>query len=161
VKDWWYSRSRREKLAVAVAAIVVACVSAWVLAWLPMSERQAALQARIAAQQLTLQRLAEARSLLAGHAADRAQWQDSGDVSMASIVEQGLRGAGLAAAIRRIEPLGDGAVSVVLERAAFDPLVGWLQEASRGAGIVVRELSLESASVRGAVNARLQLAPGS
>ena len=157
MRDWWNNRSRREQLALGVAAAFGVAVLIWALVLLPMADRRASLQARVDAQQATLQQLAEARSLLEIRAATGAR-SDFGDRSMASVVEQGLRMAGLAASIRRIEPVGDHAVSVTLEQAAFDPLVGWLQTASTEAGILVRELSMEAATTEGTVNTRVQLA---
>lgn len=142
------------------AAVVVVLMLVWGLVLHPMANRKAALQARINSQETTLQQLAEARHLLARLATAERDPQVTGNRSLASVVEQGLRMAGLAAAIRRIEPVGEDKVSVVLEQAAFDPLIGWLQEASAGAGITVHELSLDAASNVGAVNARVLLVTG-
>jgi general secretion pathway protein M len=149
--------SARERLVLGVAAIVVVLLLAWAFLLEPMSARQAALQARIAAQGRTLQQLDEAEALLRAGAAPAARQADFGGRSMASVVEQGLRMAGLAASIRRIEPAQDGSVSVVLEQAPFDPLVGWLQDTSAATGVTVTEFSLDRAEVAGTVNARLRL----
>jgi general secretion pathway protein M len=161
VKAWWQNRDHREQLVLKTAAVVISLMLVWALVLQPLSARQSALQARIAAQQATLGQLAEAQILLSAQSSTGAGKQDFGDRSMASMVEQGLRMAGLAAAIRRIEPVGDGSISLVLEQAAFDPLVRWLQEASLESGITVRELSMDAAASSGKVNARVLLAADS
>lgn len=158
MKDWWIRRNPRERLVLQVAAIVVALLLAWSFILEPLSARQSALQARIAAQEKTLQQLFEARALLDAGSRPQPGKAEFGDRSMASVIEQGLRMAGLAASIRRIEPAGDDSVSLVLEQAAFDPLVRWLQKARDDSGIAVRELSIENTDTPGAVNARMRLA---
>jgi general secretion pathway protein M len=158
MRQWWAQLTARERLVLGVAAIVAVLLLAWALLLEPLSTRQAALQARIAAQERTLRQLDEAADLLRDGTGPAARQADFGGRSMASVVEQGLRMAGLAGSIRRIEPAQDGSVSVVLEQAPFDPLVGWLEETSATTGIRVVELGLERAENAGRVNARMRLA---
>ncbi len=158
MRAWWSQRNSREQNLILAASVAAILMLAWAFILHPLAERQAALQARIAAQNQALQQLAEARELQAAGAMQSTAGADFGDRSMASIIEQGLRMAGLAAAIRRIEPAGDGSVSLVLEQAGFDSLAGWLQEAAADPGITVREMSLDRAERDGTVNARMRLA---
>lgn len=160
MNTWWLERNPRERLVLKLAAVAAALMLGWAFILQPMDARQSSLNARIAAQQATLMQLEEARILLANQSTGQAVTTNLGGRSLASVVEQGLRMAGLAGAIRRIEPAGENYVSVVLEQASFDALVGWLQDAHAETGLAVSELNLDAGERPGAVSARIRVQAG-
>lgn len=155
---FWNARAPRERLLLACGALVVVAVLIWAGLWLPLQEQEAALEARIDSQSRTLERLAEARTLRTS----ARQTQSTSPRrpltgSSASRADRGLRLAGMAAAIRRIEPGSDGSVNISLERASFDDLVDWLARAPAEQGLVPQELDADATDTPGAVNVRLRL----
>jgi len=161
MKAWWVERTLREKNLLVSAFVALVLMLGWAGVIHPLTLRQDALHARIQAQRNSLAQLQEARRLSETLPDATAPRADRAVQSLASAVEQGLRLAGLAAAIRRIEPAGPGELSVQLEQAAFDPLVQWLQKAATDPGAEVVELAIEPAEPAGTVNARLRLREGS
>ena len=151
----WRNASSRERAVLIVGAIVVAAMLGWALLWLPATDRIEAAERRIGSQQQTLARLQQLAALQrmrpAGPSANHAG-------SPASRADRGLRMAGLAAAIRRIEPAGDGRIRITLEGASFDDLVEWLADAPGQDGLVTSELDVRATERSGAVDARLEVA---
>jgi len=158
VKAWWAERTGREQLTLGVAALALVLMLGWALLMHPLAQRQEVLAARIQAQRNSLSQLQEARALAESVTSAAGAQADRAGQSLASAVEEGLRMAGLAAAIRRIEPAGPDELGVYLEQAGFDPLVEWLQKAGPGLGMEVVEISIERAEQVGTVNVRMRLA---
>ena len=110
----WGERTPRERAFLITAFVVVGVVLLWAFLWLPLEQRQAALERRIETQRTTLRQLDLATRLREAQRQEPAARIDRGDRSLASLVESGLRTAGLAAAIRRIEPLAEERLAVAL-----------------------------------------------
>lgn len=156
---WWQQRNARERWVLGVGGAVLAVALAWAFLWLPAQQSEAAARARIAAQLDTLENLAELRRARASHV-QRAPASDASG-SVASRADRGLRMAGLAASIRRIEPVGDAAVQVTLEQAPFDDLADWLPRAAAEQALVVEQLQADAGAAPGEVNVRMRLADAS
>ena len=153
---WWQHRAPRERPVLAAGAAVLVLALGWAFLWLPAQQAETALEARIQAQLATLEDLAALRQARARSSATPRAADASG--SIASRADRGLRMAGLAAAIRRIEPVGEAAVQVTLEQAPFDDLVDWLPRAAAQQGLTVEQLQADAASAPGEVNVRMRLA---
>jgi type II secretory pathway component PulM len=85
----------------------------------------------------------------------------SGDgESLLVIVDRSARESGLAGALAGSEPAGPAALSLRLQKAPFDALVGWLARLSQQNGIRVDSATIDGAGVPGLVNAALVLHSG-
>ena len=80
--------------------------------------------------------------------------------SLLVIVDRSAREAGLAGALAGSEPAGAGRLSVRLQRASFDALVGWLARLAQQNGIRVDSATIDGAGAPGLVNAALVLHAG-
>ncbi len=112
--DWWSARNARERAVLIAGALILAWALAWAFAWQPLGQRQERLATRADALERSLAQLDEARALRAA-GADRSSAPVGAGGSLPVRVERGLRMAGLAAAIRSIQPGGETAVAVTLE----------------------------------------------
>jgi type II secretory pathway component PulM len=80
--------------------------------------------------------------------------------SLLVIVDRSAREAGLANALSGSEPGGPGNLSVRLEKASFDMLVGWLARLAQQNGVTVDSAIIEKSGVPGLVNANIVLHTG-
>jgi general secretion pathway protein M len=80
--------------------------------------------------------------------------------SLLVIVDRSAREAGLASALSGSEPGGPGNLSVRLEKAPFDMLVGWLARLGQQNGVTVDSAIIEKSGVPGLVNANIVLHTG-
>jgi general secretion pathway protein M len=80
--------------------------------------------------------------------------------SLLVIVDRSAREAGLANALSGSEPGGPGNLSVRLEKASFDMLVGWLARLAQQNGVAVDSAIIEKSGVPGLVNANIVLHTG-
>jgi len=84
----------------------------------------------------------------------------TGGESLLVIVDRSARESGLAGALAGSEPAGPAALSLRLQKAPFDTLVGWLARLSQQNGIRVDSATIDGAGVPGLVNAALVLHAG-
>ena len=80
--------------------------------------------------------------------------------SLLVIVDRSAREAGLAGALSGSEPGGPGNLSVRLEKAPFDALVGWLARLAQQNGVTVDSAVIEKSGAPGLVNASIVLHSG-
>jgi len=80
--------------------------------------------------------------------------------SLLVIVDRSARESGLASALSGSEPGGPGNLSVRLEKAPFDALVGWLARLAQQNGVTVESAIIEKAGAAGLVNANIVLHSG-
>jgi general secretion pathway protein M len=76
------------------------------------------------------------------------------------IVDRSARESGLASALSGSEPGGPGSLSVRLEKAPFDALVGWLARLAQQNGVSVDSAVIERTGAPGLVNANIVLHSG-
>jgi general secretion pathway protein M len=77
--------------------------------------------------------------------------------SLIVIVDQSAREAGLGGSLSGSQPSGSGGLSVQLEKAPFDTLVGWIARLSQQNGVQIESANIDSAGEPGLVNASLVL----
>jgi general secretion pathway protein M len=80
--------------------------------------------------------------------------------SLLVIIDRSARESGLANALAGSEPGAAGSLSVRLEKAPFDALVGWLARLSQQNGVLVDSATIEKAGAPGLVNASIVLHSG-
>lgn len=161
--SWWQTREPRERRLLVGAALASVGLAVYGLLWLPFSERLAALNRSVNEdrQRLTWMRQA-ARDIerLSAAGSGRVAVTDGG--SLAAAVDQSVRSAGLAAALRRLEPQPDGQLSLRFEQAEFDTLVRWLATLAAEYGLQVSSAVIDTGTAvpQGRVDARLVLRAG-
>jgi general secretion pathway protein M len=77
--------------------------------------------------------------------------------SLIVIVDQSARESGLGGALAGSQPSGRGNLSVQLQKAPFDALVGWLARLSQQNGVQIESATIDTAGSPGTVNASLTL----
>ncbi len=80
--------------------------------------------------------------------------------SLLVIIDRSAREAGLASALSGSEPGSGGNLSVRLEKAPFDVLIGWLARLAQQNGVTVDSAIIEKSGTPGLVNANIVLHTG-
>jgi len=80
--------------------------------------------------------------------------------SLLVVVDRSARESGLASALSGSEPGAAGSLSVRLEKAPFDALVGWLTRLAQQNGVAVDSAIIEKTGAPGLVNANIVLHSG-
>ena len=80
-----------------------------------------------------------------------------GGQSLLVIVDRSAHESGLGSALAGSEPSGPSGLSIRLQKASFDSMVGWLGRLSQQNGVRVDSASIETAGSPGMVNAALVL----
>jgi general secretion pathway protein M len=158
MRDWWHGLAAGERRMLLVGAPLAVLLLGWAFVWHPLAQRRAVLRQDVALRASELAYVergaAEVERLRATGVRSRA---DRAGRSLLALADATARGAGLEAALRRVEPAGGHGVRVVFENARFDALAAWLEELSRGYGVEASDLSADRADGVGLVNARVTL----
>ncbi len=77
--------------------------------------------------------------------------------SLIVVVDQSARESGLGGSLAGSQPSSRGSLSVQLQKAPFDVLVGWLARLSQQNGVQIESATIDSAGPPGTVNASLVL----
>ena len=157
MRGWFESLEQRERIFVAVGAVVVVLAVFWAGIWLPLDKGHRDAEARVAAWQRSL---AELRPLAASPRPDSNQSgaaPQNRSESPVVIVDSTLRSRQLGQP-KRSQPTPNG-IRVDFENVAFDDLVLWLGDLSRQYGMEVQAGTLSAPSVDspGRINATLTI----
>lgn len=158
IAAWWAGLQPRERNVLAIGAIVVALLLGWALLWYPLAHARHELSARVARENadLTWMRQAQAQAHALHAQGSRGQVSRQGK-SLLALADASARSAGLAGALKRVEPTGNDNVRVTFDVADFDALVNWLDALGRDYGVQVTDLSVDKVEGLGLVNARVTL----
>ena len=158
IRIWWDGLQVRERRLLGVGAAVVAVLLGWALVWYPLAHARADLDKRVARQREDMawmrQAAGEARELRAQGTHGRAERQGK---SLLALADVSARSAGLAGALKRVEPAGGKSVRLSFEVADFDALMNWLDALARDYGVQATDLSVDKVEGLGLVNARATL----
>lgn len=158
IASWWRSLAPNERRMLAVGTVVVVLMLGWALAWHPLAMRRAELQLDIGNQRLDLAYVQTAALEVERQRATGLRSRgDREGKSLLALADATARTAGLAAALKRVEPAGSSSVRVSFEGANFDAMVQWIEILSRQYGVEASDLSADRADGIGLVNARLTL----
>lgn len=162
MKHWWQNLQQREQQLIFIGTVLLAITLLWAFAWLPYQHSKANMQSRINARGTQLieinQIAARVRNLKqSGHSAGNLPTR--GARSLLRITDESARAAGLAAALKRIEPDAEKQVQVWLENANFDKLISWLELIDNKYTITVQSAGINKVSknTTGTVNAHITL----
>ena len=128
MKDWFDSLAAREKLFVAVGAVIVVFSLLYGVAWAPLDKKHTALKADVDAWQQSLADLRPLRARASAPGQPRSTLAAGAQQSPIIIVDQTLSSRGLDRYRRRSQPTTSNGIRVEFENVAFDELVLWLGE---------------------------------
>jgi general secretion pathway protein M len=120
---------------------------------LPLEGRVSALHRRVAHQRAELAWMRRVGPQLAAAGPAR---RDS-TLPLIVLIDQSARQAGLGGALAGSSPMGRGELSVQLQQAPFDQMVGWLARLHQNEGVEVTAARIEATGRPGLVNASLEL----
>ena len=147
----------RERLLVAVAAVVVLITLLYLLIWEPLVKAHTGRAESLDAARALAARIETAAVLsqrgATGGGVDRV-------TSLLAAVDQTSRSPVLGKAPSRLQPEGDREVKVWIEDVAFDNLLRWLAELETRYGIGASSAEIERGAASGTVSARLTLVRG-
>lgn len=150
---WFRALNERERRMVAIAGLIAVLVVLYGLIALDRSVTHA--QTRLAQKQQDLTWMRSVAPQLA--AAGPASAAPTSQRSLIVIIDQSAREVGLGSSLTSSEPSPQGGLSVRLDKASFDTLVGWLARLAQQNRIHVESATIDGAGAPGLVNAALVL----
>ncbi len=160
VSAWWEALEVRERRILVMGSLALAGLLGTFLFWLPLEERLALAEERLAERADTLgwmRRSADQVRRLRAAGAGVRTMKSTGE-SLLSLGDRTARENGLGEALQRVEPEGADRVRFQFEKVSFDALLGWLAKLENRFGVRVVQLSIEKETTPGQVRARLVLA---
>lgn len=158
IAAWWNKQSTQDRRVLGIGGVVVALLLAWAFVWNPLARSRAQLEMRVERERADLAWMRQTSGELQSLRAKGARGQvDRQGKSLFALADVTARGAGLAAALKRVEPTGPKSVRASFESANFDALIGWIDSLTRDYGVQVTDLSADRVEGLGLVNARVVL----
>ena len=146
------SLSARDRRTLLIGGVIAAILFVIVVI-LPLDHSVSHLKAQVARKQADLVWMRNAAPEIAAAGPMRG---NSGE-SLIVIVDQSARESGLGNSLAGSQPSGVGSLSVQLEKAPFDALVGWLARLSQQNGVQIESATIDTTGQPGTVNASLVL----
>lgn len=155
---WWSGLAERDRRMLSIGAVVVAALLFWALWFDPLLQSRRSLAESVKQAEADLVYMQAASQRLAGlQSTGSASVFERGGRSLLALADASAREAQLANALKRIEPVSSGRVSVWLEAASFDATATWLEQLQSRYGIRAEEFSVSRAVAPGQVDARIVL----
>lgn len=156
MKQWFLSRSTRERLLLTLAAAGLSLLMLYLLIWEPLSTAITRQQAHAVKQRDTLawmqQAATEVRTLRA-----RATTDADSSVSLLTLVDRTARQAGIRERVRQLKPTQDDVLQLWMEQVSFDTLIEWLGALEARHAVSVRSATIEQREHNGLVDVRINL----
>jgi len=146
------SLSARDRRMLLIGGVIAAILFVFVVI-LPLDHSVSHLKSQVAQKQADLLWMRNAAPEIAAAGPVRS---NSGE-SLIVVVDQSARESGLGNSLAGSQPSGTGSLSVQLEKAPFDALVGWLARLSQQNGVQIESATIDTAGQPGTVNAALVL----
>jgi type II secretory pathway component PulM len=152
--DYLATRSERERRMLAIGAVALALILVFAII-VPLDRSVAHAKTRLTQKRADL-------AYMQGVAPEisSSNVPSSSRESLILIVDRSARESGLEKALAGSEPGAQNSLSVRLEKAPFDKLVGWLGRIAVQNGVVVDSATIEKAGAPGEVNAAIVLHSG-
>ena len=155
---WWRTLAERDRRMLGIGAVVVAAMLFWALVFDPLlASRRTLADSVVQAEADLVYMQAASQQLAALQSSGTGSVFDRGGRSLLALADASAREAQLANALKRVEPVSAGRVSVWLESASFDAMAGWLEQLQQRFGVRTEEFSLSRATGPGLVDARVVL----
>ncbi|MGH8180812.1 MAG: type II secretion system protein GspM [Steroidobacteraceae bacterium] len=146
------SLSARDRRTLLIGIVIAAILFVFIVI-LPLDHSVSHLKTQVAQKQADLVWMRNAAPEITAAGPMRA---NSGE-SLIVVVDQSARESGLGNSLSGSQPSGTGSLSVQLEKAPFDALVGWLARLSQQNGVQIESATIDTAGQPGTVNASLVL----
>lgn len=150
---WFQALNERERRLVAIAGLIAVLVVLYALVSLDRSVMHAQVRLAQAQQDLAWMRSVEPQLAASGPVSAAPTSQRS----LIVVVDQSAREVGLGTAVKNIDPSPQGGLSIRLEQAPFDTLVGWLARLAQQNRVHVESATIDPAGPPGVVNAAIVL----
>jgi len=145
----------RERLIVAVGAVVLALTLIYVALWEPAANARAKQAAALADQRALAERLETIGATVQKARASGVGAIQGRDQSLLTLIDQQGKSPELGKAPARLQPEGDTEVKVWFEDVPFDALVRWMATLESRYGVQIVGAEIERRATAGLVNARL------
>lgn len=158
MNPWWYSLQPRERWLVGGGGLLAVLVLGYALLWQPFQRDLRQLRQSVAAQRQDLAWMQQAATLVKqlGSSAASPAAATRGGQSLLTLVDQTAKTAGLANAVKRVEPQGNDKLRVQLDSVSFELLVRWLIVLEQQYRIQIANVTVDRQG-NGLVNVRLVL----
>ena len=155
---WWQKQSERDRGVLAVGGTLAVLLLAWAFVWYPLARARSQLESRVAHERTDLAWMRQTSGELQVLRAKGAHGQvDRQGKSLFALADVTARGAGLATALKRVEPTGPRSVRASFEAANFDALIAWVDALARDYAVQTTDFSADRVEAIGMVNARVVL----
>ncbi len=158
MRAWWNGLQLRERRMLGIGGVVAVLLLGWALLWHPLARERAELAQSVIDQRQALAAMrnqaSEVQRLRSLGTQGKAERQGK---SLLALADATARGAALAGALKRVEPVNEKSVRVSFELASFDALMNWLDDLAREFGVQATDFSVDRADGVGLVNARVTL----
>lgn len=158
MKDWWFSRSSQDRMAITITACVVGLLLVYLFVWLPFNNKIITKRNQVESQMATLEWMEksakEVRSLRSRQARSNTKVSNE---ALLTLVDRTAKQNQLSKYIQRLKPQDNDSVQLWLEQAPFDALVQWIGLLVRQYNIDLDAISIERDESSGMVDARLTL----
>lgn len=162
LKDWFYGLAPRERVMVAVAAVVVAIAIFYYGLWHPLDGALANARDQVTAESNQARWMLGVRdeAQLLRSSSHHSEPKGQGE-SLLTIVDATSRTNNLGDAVRHIQPRDNDQARVTLDKANFNRMLFWLRSLDRDYGVIATEVTISRAEdAPGRVKARLTLIRG-
>lgn len=157
MKTWWQGLADRERRLLRFGGVIGLLLIGYLLLWEPVRQSREDWRQRALAAEANLMWMRATADEIVARRGDALPQPAADGRSLLARVDSSAREAGLGGSLLRVEPTGPDQVRVQFQQAAFDVLVGWLEELARREGVRVTEMSISRGEGVGLVDARLGL----
>ncbi len=158
MKQWWFTRSPQDKLALMTASTVVIVLLLYLLLWIPFKQQVDKQRILVDSQYSTLkwmkESVAEIETLKQRQASAN---RSSKNEALLTLVDRTAEKNQLRQFIKRLKPDGSMAVQIWVEQAPFDSLIQWLGLLVNQHGILLESVNIDRQDKPGLINAKLNL----
>ena len=159
MKEWWLGLQARERKTLIMGGIALSLTLVYFGMWDPFQSNLKQMEQAVEKNQSLLvwmQRSAdEVRQLSRSSGSSTRPVKDGR--SLLALVDQTAKRGRLGSALKRVEPEGENAVRVWLEKASFDDMMSWLIDIEKKNAVVVSTITIDKQDEPGRVNARITL----
>jgi general secretion pathway protein M len=155
----WYSRQNERDQRVLLWGGIAAGIIVLALVLLPLQRNLSKARERVAQQQADLAWMRQVAPTLAAAGPGPAATQAQPGESLVVLIDRSARESGLAQALTGSQPAGNGAMTVRMENADFNLLIGWMSRLVAQHDLRVESASITGNGTAGLVNAAVQLHP--
>jgi len=157
MKGWWNSLQSRERIFVGAGGALLLLFLVFWLGLRPLHNSASDMRQRVADKSVLLADLRAASAEIAANPGASSAVAVTPGESLVVIVDRTTRETGLAAALKRNQPIGDTGIRVRFEDAQFDQLMTWLGILHSRFGIQIESAAFEALEQQGRVQASLTL----